>query len=328
MGCRFIAVLTVITLGAAIRADAQFAGGTVEVVNAASASATAATREDVVARLMSFDLNRDGQLTRAELPERMHHLLARGDLDSNLALGPFEVQRLAESPTPLAVNRQFQPGQYGFGEGFGLDTRLHIEGAIEDLRLAEEDRDRAFAIARIFEAARKVRITTDLVETMAQMLTSGSLADFRAAIERQDSLERQANSDRVLASNAVSAVDAAGAQRVLVSQLRSRMDVARVIDKYGLQPAEQQRALDAITLYRERKGALSEGDRLTLLEQLAPVMDDQQLDDLRAALERRPIVKQRPVVFLIDRAQNVVVIPAQPADQPQRARIERLVIKQ
>src|SRR5262245_17432955 len=52
--------------------------------------------ELVVARLMSFDQNHDGRLTRAELPERMQALVAVGDVTRDEALDATEVKSLAE----------------------------------------------------------------------------------------------------------------------------------------------------------------------------------------------------------------------------------------
>src|SRR6516165_10712862 len=51
--------------------------------------------DDVVARLMAFDKNKDGKLTKDELPERMHHLIALGDTNKDGALDKDEIRQLA-----------------------------------------------------------------------------------------------------------------------------------------------------------------------------------------------------------------------------------------
>src|SRR4051794_18760186 len=58
--------------------------------------------EAVVARLMSFDMNHDGRVTRTELPERMQALLVRGDVTKDEALDGAEVLRLAQGPPAQA----------------------------------------------------------------------------------------------------------------------------------------------------------------------------------------------------------------------------------
>ena len=314
MGRHFLAVLTV-TLAAAVPAAAQTA-----ITAVPSPPGRQATRDDVVARLLSLDLNHDGRLARAELPERLHDLLTRGDLDNDQTLDAAETLRLAELPVKATVVRGFQPGSYGFGEGVGFDSRLHIEGAIEDLRLAENDRVKALDIARRFQAAREERTRGDLLQTMGQMLTSGSLEDFKAALDRQPTINLRMDPAGIVVGPNEHQTVVQRLQSVL--RLRAMGNLARVIDKYGLQPAEQQRALAAIERYNEaRSGRLSDVDRGALLEQLHTLLDDEQLDDLRAALERRPIVKQNGAAFAINGQQ--FVFPAQG-----EVRIQNLVLKE
>jgi hypothetical protein len=66
--------------------------------------------DDLIARLMSFDKNGDGKITRDELPERMHALIEQGDLNGDGALDRDEIRRLAERPR--------QGGPKGFPPGF------------------------------------------------------------------------------------------------------------------------------------------------------------------------------------------------------------------
>src|SRR5688500_6314374 len=54
--------------------------------------------EAVVARLISFDRNRDGKVVADELPERMESLVARGDRNADGALDAAEIRTLSESP--------------------------------------------------------------------------------------------------------------------------------------------------------------------------------------------------------------------------------------
>jgi hypothetical protein len=52
--------------------------------------------DDLVERVMAFDKNKDGKVTKDELPERMHYLFELGDTNKDGALDREELQRLAE----------------------------------------------------------------------------------------------------------------------------------------------------------------------------------------------------------------------------------------
>lgn len=60
--------------------------------------------DDLVERLMAYDKNGDGKVTKDELPERMHGLITQGDLNGDGALDRDEIKKLAE-----------RPGRGGFG---------------------------------------------------------------------------------------------------------------------------------------------------------------------------------------------------------------------
>ncbi|MBB73279.1 MAG: hypothetical protein CMJ75_02065, partial [Planctomycetaceae bacterium] len=66
------------------------------------------TGERFIQRLMAFDDNKDGQLSKEELPERMQRILERHDRDENGKLDRTELQN-------MAVEASRRSGRGGFG---------------------------------------------------------------------------------------------------------------------------------------------------------------------------------------------------------------------
>jgi hypothetical protein len=68
----------------------------------------------------------------------------------------------------------------------------------------------------------------------------------------------------------------------------------RFIKRLDLEAGRNQQALAAAELFAARNlRRLTDTDRPVLLAQLGGLLNDEQRDDLRAALERRPLVKQQ-----------------------------------
>jgi hypothetical protein len=109
--------------------------------------------DDVVERIMAFDRNKDGKVTRDELPERMHHLIALGDSNKDGALDKDEIRKLAtrQAATPEGFGGQIRRGpgpgpggpgvfravgdiRFGPGPGPGARGGLGVGGSCRLLR--------------------------------------------------------------------------------------------------------------------------------------------------------------------------------------------------
>jgi hypothetical protein len=154
------------------------------------------TVDQIVERIMSFDKNKDGKITKDELPERMQDLIAKGDTNKDGALDKDEIKKLA---TELARNGSFRgfDGRGGPGEGFrrgpggrflpgnGLPPGGEIERALADLRLADKKKDQAEAAVRAHqENARKLMdvARADLLVKMKGVLSEDEFKTFKAAV--------------------------------------------------------------------------------------------------------------------------------------------------
>lgn len=235
---------------------------------------TRATPDDVVTRLMSFDRDNDGKIAPSELPERMQPLVVRGDADSDGTLDAKEVRTLALAPTAPATARGFQPGGYGFADEFGsTSTRTHIDGALDDLGLTGITRQDAGAIATAFMDALEADASANLTKELATVLTPDQLNQFRIALDQPDQ-------NRVFLTR----------QQGLDTRILIRGSLEVKIEQFGLKEGEKKEALAAVDRYRARL-RLGDADRSALLEPMKDLLTDEQRDNLRAALARRPLVK-------------------------------------
>jgi hypothetical protein len=112
------------------------------------ATGATATVDDVVARLLSFDRDKDGRVTRVELPECMQAILPRGDANFDDALDAGEIRTMSHRPAELTGRGfpQLRGGGYGFADEGSVSSLSHIRGALDDLRLAADRRDKALPL--------------------------------------------------------------------------------------------------------------------------------------------------------------------------------------
>jgi hypothetical protein len=259
---------------------------TIEITRPSAAKTAPPPADAMVARLMSFDRNHDGLVSRDELPERMQPILARVEVfTTGDALDEPEIRRLAENPIARPQVFVFSAGHYGFGEDNGFDTRLHIETAIEDLRLASDTREKAIAIGHQFADAAAAGARTDLMAALTPLLTDEQMDKVTAAFDRKLPLSAPGFAGDL--SQVQSFVAAVRLEEHRVRQAQ----VARLIGSFGLDADRTAVAGAAMTRFLARD-RLTDDERSALVDQMDGLLSGQERMDLRAALERRPIVKQ------------------------------------
>jgi len=239
---------------------------------------TTASVEEVIGRVMSFDHDGDGAVGADELLDRMQPLMDRGDRDGNGRLDRAEVRALASAP-PRSKNGVGFPfsGSYGFGDEIGFSSRSHVGGALGDLRLDGATLERALLVVSDFMDALEARASSELLEAVEPLLTRGQLSNFRDALERPQPAP-------VLTFRS----QAEGGNPVVVFR-GPPIPIERRIEQFRLAPAAQETALAAVERYREttRPG---DAERPVLLAALEGILDNEQRENFRAALERRPVV--------------------------------------
>ena len=256
-----------------------------------SREVTAATPDAMVARLMSFDANHDGLISRQELPERMQGLFARADASKDGTLDADEVRRFAQRPPVRVVaSNLIEPGHYGFGDDFGLDTRLHFDSAIEDLRLASGKQNEALGIGRQFIDRVNAEAKADVLAAAEPILSAEQFADFKATVEQVPG-----NSPLLAASTSIQSRDdihtVLNSLNEQLRLVRQRNDLSAVVSTYQLGDSERRTLMNAVQRFQSLD-TLTPDVRSALLQELHDVLSDQEREDLGAALERRPIVKQ------------------------------------
>jgi hypothetical protein len=163
------------------------------------------TADQIVERIMSFDRNGDGKITKDELPERMQDLIARGDTNKDGALDKDEIKKLAAD---MARDRSFPgfagrgAGGGGFfpgaGGGFGGAAGIGgvagfgpagAERALADLKLSDKQKEeKAEAVVKAHqEKVRKLleESRAELLKQMKDVLGEEEFLKFKEAMERR-----------------------------------------------------------------------------------------------------------------------------------------------
>jgi DNA-binding SARP family transcriptional activator len=136
-------------------------------------------RQTMLERLVLFDRNADHRLSREELPERMHGLVARGDKNADAHLDLEEIRslmRAAASAQPRPVFRP-RPPQPDPSDG--------LPGVIQDLKLTPQKHAVAVAIVNRRDLLRDTDFTNGKFHAeMRDVLDAGEYENFAAAAAR------------------------------------------------------------------------------------------------------------------------------------------------
>jgi hypothetical protein len=261
---------------------------------------TLVTPDMVVARLMTFDRDKDGRVAKSELPERMQNLLA-GDVSGDNALDSVEIRALARPAPPVATAAATVPGfrgggggGYTFGDQVSLSTRSHVEGALEDLRLEAPTAARALGIVRPFMDRLEADASAVLLKELEGVLPPKQLDAFRRMLDRQMSSP---------AARVVTRPDGSTARFFMMGP-----DPRLMISGFALPPEQVRIALAAMDGFKERIRPAA-ADRAALLDELMGVLSDEERENFDAALQRRPLVKANPLAGIVSGAVGRRAIP-------------------
>jgi hypothetical protein len=228
----------------------------------------------IVARLMTFDRNNDGLVAKDELPDRMHRLVSD---DGDGALDYDEILALVAVPKSVtAIGGGFpRPGGYTFGDQFQLSSRSHVMETLDDLRLPASTRADALRVVDPFIESFEAQATTALLKDLAGLLGENQLAKVRATVDRQ------------LATRltTISLPDGTSVRQFVASP-----DVAAVLNQFHLPAWQRALALESVRHFKDRLRS-GEALRTALLEHLKGILSEEEREDFRAALARRPLVK-------------------------------------
>jgi len=227
--------------------------------------------DDVIARLMVFDRNRDGRIATDELSERMQSLVGRGDSSGDGALDAREIRMLTQAPMPVRVLfRGNQVGSYGFGDTTGsLSTRKHIENTIEDLKLASQANEEAKRIGSLFADEIEGAALATLRKTLAPVFTESEVAEVETKITH----------DGVVARTVRLAVKDGANTVVMLPAMSFKMQ------------AENMRLMSSAVEAYKAETQLDDARRAELAYRLSDLLNDEESENFSAALARRPLVK-------------------------------------
>jgi hypothetical protein len=150
----------------------------------------------IVDRILTFDKNSDGKVAVAELPERMQHLVAMGDINKDGALDRDEITKLAstlEAFTSLTAGGFGPPSPFAKGgpkggpKGLAKGPAARAQRAIDDMDLPRATRDKVDRALRASQEKQRRFDEVARAEIMLEMksiLKEKEYREFEAALDR------------------------------------------------------------------------------------------------------------------------------------------------
>jgi hypothetical protein len=141
-----------------------------------------------VARIMALDKNKDGKVTKDELPERMQDLIAKGDTNKDGALDKDEIKKLAADLGGNGASRGFAGRGSGFRPGGGFRRGGGMEEALAGLKLSGEKKAKAESALQAHRENDRLLLDlarADLLLKLKDVLSAEEFAKFREATARR-----------------------------------------------------------------------------------------------------------------------------------------------
>lgn len=146
---------------------------------------------DLVERLIAFDKDNDGSVTRSELPERMRSLVDRGDANKDGSLNRQEIEALATGDEPRNERREPEGRTGGEGrtaarESTGFSFR-QIERALAPMKSSAASFELASAVLKSArdEAGKDTeRLRMDLLTNLGKIVNREDQSKLKTALER------------------------------------------------------------------------------------------------------------------------------------------------
>jgi Spy/CpxP family protein refolding chaperone len=240
---------------------------------------------DLVDRIMSFDKNKDGKVTKDELPERLHYLIERGDTNKDGALDLDEVKALA-----ARLNRDGAPPERG-ADGppppppppGPPGPPPGPERALDDLKLSDKQKQQADKILREHqEKMRKLR--DEMLKEMKEVLNKEQFERFREAMERRPPPPPGPGGpppDR-RPDGPPPPPPPPGPGFLGGPALERALDEMKLSDK------QKEQAHKTLRAHQDKVRRLLDQARDDLLKDMKEVLDKEQLEQFKKAIERRP----------------------------------------
>lgn len=162
-----------------------------------------ASTAQIVDRILAFDKNDDGKVTKDELPERMQHLLGLGDVNKDGALDRSEIVTLATTLESFAdLTGGGQPGGPGGGKGgpkgdgfkggppkggLAKGSIGEAQRTLDELNLAGQTREKADRVIRTQQDKQKKfdeQLRAQMVSQMKDILNDDDYRIFKSAMDR------------------------------------------------------------------------------------------------------------------------------------------------